>query len=137
LAFWTYRFANVHVATVFDGYFALLILLLRRSARQRSDTLVHDDALLNPGTATQQPHFSRQNYGYGTEGSDEHREYGDHGHHAFAELARRHVRMVEHGHFGIIELPAVFVAPEKNKNIIIENRNGRVSNNVIQLRMEG
>lgn len=114
-AFWAYRFANVHVATVLDGYFALLILLLRRSARQRSDTLVHDDALLDPGTAAQQPHFSRQNYGYGAEDGDEHREYGDHGHHAFAELARRHVRMVEHGHFRIIELPAVFVAPEEQK----------------------
>jgi len=111
-----YRFANVHIATVFDGYFALLILLLRRPARQRSDALVHNDALLDPGTAAQQPHFSRQNYGYGAKAGDEHREYGDHGHHALAELARRHVRMVEHGHFRIIELPAVFVAPGEKRN---------------------
>jgi len=122
-AFGAYRFANVHVATVLGGYFALLVLLLRRSARQRCDALVHNDALLNPGTTAQQPHFSQQNYGYGTKAGDEHREYGDHGHHAFAELARRHVRMVEHGHFRIIKLPAVFIAPaEKRKNIVYHYR---------------
>jgi hypothetical protein len=84
----TYRFANIHVATVLDSYLALLIFLLRRAARQRRDAFVHNNALLDPGSATQQPHFPGQHYGNGAKADDEHREYGDHGRHALAESAR-------------------------------------------------
>lgn len=109
-----YRFANVHVATVLDGYLALLVLLLWWPARQRREALVHNDALLDPGTTTQRPHSPGQYYGHGAQAQHEQREYGDHDHHDLDGLARRHARMVEHGHFRVIKLPAV--APEQKKN---------------------
>lgn len=113
-----YRFANVHVATVLDGNLALLVLLLllfRRPARQRRDALVDHDALLDPGPASQQPHFPGQHQDNGAQAGDEHTQDDEYALHDPVQLARRHVRTtVQHGHFGITvrQVCVVFVAPD-------------------------
>lgn len=90
----TYRFANVHVTTILDGYFTLLVLLLRWSARRQGrDALVDHDALFDPGSTAQKPNFPDQNHGNRAQTCDQQHQGNEHANHNFVELARRHVRV--------------------------------------------
>jgi len=121
----------------------VLLLLLLRPARQRRDALIHHDALFDPRPAAQRSHLPGQHQGHRGQADHEHGQYGHHGGQTLADLARRRrVRMVGHGHLGVVGelsvvVAAVFFAPANDKTftrrhgtrepVFRVSKNGRVS----------
>lgn len=86
-----YRFAYIHIATVLNGYFTLLILF-GRPTRQWRNALIDDDALLDSRSTTQQSHFPKQYHSQHGQNDDErHQNEYDYRQNPVELARRRHI----------------------------------------------